>query len=312
MDPPLTVAEKGQLCIYAAENVCDLVYTQGDTNEAIRKLSALQDHGKELQKGAETATSELKAERKELEEEMARLNAEKQKYEATVANLKAEKQRVEANYAGQQQILSNAESDLRSAESRLRDAEHDLKRAREKEKDVKVAAITTGVVVGLFTFGLGGAIAGTAVGAGIGELINDSEGRVSSAKSDRARKINDIERITGEKKRIYDSLSQYPAQINDYSRRISTNEERAKGKHNEISIIKKKIAIEEEAAHIWELFTLASEHATERSQRLEEVVRRAREKQNIKILRSDGSITIANSFMEAWKELAKQGQIMLQ
>lgn len=59
IDSALTVAEKGKLCIYAAESAYDL-YARGDTSKAIRELSTLQDAARRCKTTEGSCKKELK------------------------------------------------------------------------------------------------------------------------------------------------------------------------------------------------------------------------------------------------------------
>ena len=66
------------------------------------------------------------------------------------------------------------------------------------------------------------------------------------------------------------------------------------------------------AAHLWDMFTRAAAHATGRTEHLKRVVDIANARENLKILKSNGTVTIATSFLEAWDAvLSHGGQIQL-
>ena len=142
----------------------------------------------------------------------------------------------------------------------MSDAKSQLRKAKDKEKAVQVGSIVGGLALGVVTFGLGGLVAGAAVGAGVGALINELEGKVDRAQWDTQRRREDIERAESEISSINQSLSSARSQISDYSRRISENERKMR--------VKGSIDFQKEAVQIWELCVKASEKANERTQRL--------------------------------------------
>ena len=78
----------------------------------------------------------------------------------------------------------------------------------------------------------------------------------------------------------------------------------------DITKVLKSLEFHDRAVEFWQLFGKACAHAvtTERTQRLRGM---AAAEEDLKILRADGTITIAKSFVEAWEEISvKQGQII--
>ena len=64
------------------------------------------------------------------------------------------------------------------------------------------------------------------------------------------------------------------------------------------------------AEEFWIEFIAVSKTATEKTDRLEKLVDKAIQRDNIKILQANGTIVIAQSIVEAWEEVSKRGQIM--
>lgn len=298
---------KGQACIQAAKNAYDLITTHKNTKKAIRYLSALKEDGKLLQRVAEENKEKSVVKEQELEKELDSLTRQKHSHELTVSQLSSEKRDQEYKLQQQRQKLSNARQDLSDAQTLLSDAESKLREA--KDKKLKVGL--TSAAVGLFTGGPIGLAAGVAVGA---VLISKIEDKCRDARKTIRDKEDDIWRAERDIRSSNHCLSDVQHKISDCSEQILRNERGAMRLHNKITENKETLATEREALRLWELFMQASETATGRTerleQRLEQIVQIANTEKKLKIIRSDGTLTVANSVMEAWQEISlMQGQI---
>lgn len=63
------------------------------------------------------------------------------------------------------------------------------------------------------------------------------------------------------------------------------------------------------SVHFWELFVKAAEKAEERTATLKSIVDQAAEEKDYELLKADGTITRAKSFMEAWEFIATDPRI---
>lgn len=304
------LALKGQACVLAARNAYDLIKTKEDAEKAAKCLSALTEDGKQLRSVAEENKEKSVAKERELEDEIIHLTGERDKYDLKVSQLNDEKRNKEYERSQQETALSNAESDLRDAKTMLSNAESELRRAKEKEKATMTTAVTTGVVVGLFTFGIGGLAAGAAVGAGIAALINEAEGRVDKARERIRNRENDKGRASRTIQSLEQAISRIKSEIADYNTRIENTKRTLDEVHQKITENKLTMALHRKAMELWGLFAMASEDATEATQQLESILEKANEEQNLKIIRSNGTIKIAKSVVEAWEEISfYQGRI---
>ncbi len=308
----IVIVATGQHCFAVAASAFDIVTTQKNVEKAASQLSALHDDAKHLQKVAEEIRENFANKEKELQKELTVLDAEMQSHQSAVTMLNDEKSQAEARRRMQEQRITDTQNELREAEGRLSTAstaERDLHRA----KTVMTTSIATSAVVGIVTFGVGALVAagvGAAAEAGIGALINDAEGRVREARSDIGHKKDDIERTKKELSDTNSSLNSVQQQISSFQARIAGKKNEIDRVHRKIGGIKESIAFQLKSIHFWQLFTQASETATERNQRLEKIVSKAAEKENLKIMRSNGTTIIAKSFLEAWKEISNNGCIM--
>ena len=302
-DSVAVMVAKGQECIKAAQTALNLIMTQGDTENAIKQLSLLLDDGRSLQDFAEESKKKLELKEKELKNKMTTLESQRSSYESNTSRLNFEKNQAETRLSTQHRLLTEAKNELRCAEKSLNDARSELRRAKEKEKAAMTTSVVTGVVVGLFTFGVGGAAVGGALGAGIAALINELEGKVERAESNIQNRKANVGQANNEIESISSSLRNIECEIGNYRSWISNNERQMKDVHNEITSVLDSIAFQKEVVEFWKKFTEVAERATERTELLKWIVNRAAKKENLQILRSDGTIVIAITFMDAWEEV---------
>ena len=88
---------------------------------------------------------------------------------------------------------------------------------------------------------------------------------------------------------------------------ITENQNRADQLHASLGTTKNSIAFQLKAAHLWDMFTRAAADATGRTEHLKQVVDLAVARENLKILKSNGTVTIATSFLEAWEAVLSHG-----
>lgn len=305
------IVAKGQHCFTVAEGAYDLA--KRDAKGAAKLLATLDDDAKHLKRVAEETKENLAMKEQELQKEMSALNVEVQNHQSTITRLDQEKSQAEGKQRVQEQRLSDAESELREAESRLSSAERDLNKAKDKKAAAIAGTVTGTVALTVLTFGLGtaaGASVGAASIAAITAVIIETQKAVDRARSNVRHKKDDIERARRELSNTNSSLYSIKQEISTYQGKISAKRREIDAIHEKISAIKKTITFQLKSIHFWKLFTFASENASERTNRLKMIVSKAAEKENLKIMRSNGTITVANSFLEAWKEVSDNGCIM--
>ena len=167
----LSVGTRARTCIETARNA---IYTKSDAVKAKQHLSALQESGRELQKVSEESKQQLLLKLKQLDADKCELQMQKSSYDCTIAELKRDRDRAQDRLESQRRDLSNREQELINARSRLSSAQDKLSKARKKEEAIKVASdgalvagIVGGVMLGVFTFGVGGLVAGAAMGGAV-------------------------------------------------------------------------------------------------------------------------------------------------
>lgn len=302
---------KGQECIEAAQSAFNFITTQSDAEVADKHLSTLQDSGRFLQEFAEESKDKLLIKEEQLNNELVTLESQKFSYESTISRLNYEKNRAQERLSSQRRKLTEAENELYRAKESLSNAEFELKQARIEETQTMMKTAIVGGVLGLVTFGVGAVGVSSAVGGLIGAKIAELEGKVKQAESNIQYRKLDIERTHNEIRSISSSLKSIECEISNHRSWISNNERQKRDIHDKITSVVNSIAFQKEAANFWKMFTEAAERATERTERLQKIVDKAAKKENFRILRSDGTITIAETFVEAWKEVTiKECQIM--
>ena len=304
------IVAKGQHCFAAVQRAYNLIYTEGQGKEAEKILVALREDGKQLQKAAKETKENFIAEGKKLRDEIAQLEAEEQKFQCEVSSLTSQKSTAEYHLQNQERALSEARQQLSEAESKLRRAESDLRSAKEKEKNVAVASVTGGVLLGLVTFGVGGLAVGALAGGATAAIINNIEGRCRDARHEKRRCSSDVESSERNLSSTRERVNSYERDIRDYNSRIQRNRRAAEEAHNKVSIMMKSRDFCETSDDFWTEFIAVSKAATERSDRLKKLVDRAIKRENMKVLRANGTTVIVESFVEAWEEVSKRGQIM--
>ena len=80
-------------------------------------------------------------------------------------------------------------------------------------------------------------------------------------------------------------------------------------KHAEIGSVKNSIVLLRKSASFWSFFVVAAENAKERTANLKEFVDQAAEKKDYELLREDGTVTRADSFLAAWAMIANDHRI---
>ena len=301
---------KGLGCIAAARKANDLILTKSQAKEAAKYLAALEEDGEQLQRAAKEAKHDFMEQEEKLRKEMAQLEVDEQRFECQVSSLRSSKSCAECKLKDQERALSDACSQQSQAEGRLRNAESELSSAREKEAAIAIASVASGLLLGAVTLGLGGLAIGAVAGSATATIAIVAEGRVKDAKHDIRRCCTDVEASKKCVLSTRDTVSSIQRDIDAYQQKIQVNKREASTRHEKVTGIMKSIEFSEMSINFWEDFKTVSKHATKRSERLKALVNKATKKDNIRVLRTNGTVIIAESFVEAWEEVLKKGQIM--
>ena len=295
-----TVAETGKLCLEAAHQL--IIHHHHHPEEAIEKLRSLEEDGKTLHKSAMSQKEKLQKKEKESENMLTTLHKERERCESRKRNLKKEKSGIELSYTREETSLKNAQEDLEKAESGLRDAESSLEYAKgQREKTMALSFF--GTALATLAFGPIGFAAGAVTGA---VAISNEENNVERARNRKDqcnRTVRDAESCVNSTRQ---SLQRIESDIKDCNRKLSQCETQIEEKHRKIAAMRQSIAVLIEAEFLWEMLGQAATHATERTEFLKRIVKKAEEFQKREILTSKGTVIMATTFIEAWEAIAGQ------
>ena len=291
-----SVLERSKNCIKAAQEAYTQLQKGSDDASAsgiITHLETLLEDGKYLQKSTEGFLSKLAAQEQELDKKFQQLTKDKARLQMEVDSLKKEKSSVQGTYSAKQSVLMDNEKQLKTAQTEKKNAEDELNRAKKKAKKKKS---------GLFG----------KIRHGLNKLVGHVSGadkRVKTAKNNLARRQNELTAAKNAVTQTKQSLDAVQSQINQKEAKIRATKQEADKKHDEIGLVKKSIVFVEKSVHFWELFVVAARNAEERTTNLKKVVDLASEKMQYELLRADGTITRAKSFIEAWEMISTDPRI---
>jgi len=302
----LDLVSKGKNCIQAARAAYDAV-THRDPNlhQVIVNLESLQEDGENLAAYSQEAKRQAEATEQQLQAEMNGLNTEKQQIEATVMKLRQDQANAERTLAQQEATLNSDVASIQTMERELANAEgrlhHAKKKRKKKKKGIKKIAGIAGVAFG----GLGGGILGGVLGASVAGLAPSDQ--IERAKAEIARRKAEISSTRKNITATQQTIATIQEQIVRLEANITENRKKADQLHASIGTTKKSIAFQLNAAHLWDVFTRAAADATGRTEHLRQVVNLAVARENLRILLSNGTVTIATSFLEAWEAVLSHG-----
>ena len=288
------LVKKGKDCVTVAKNTLDDIGS-GREEMALRKLSALQRDGGFLAEAAEELAKRLEAVKKYYQDKDAEVLHEIGDLNKRESELKRQKSGEESQLAAHQNVLQDNQNRLSSEENRLRDAERKLRNTQEEEKKIQVGSTVGGAVLGLFTGGIG-LLVGAAAGAGIGAIINDCRKEEKDARDAVNRCRNDLESARSAVSASQGRISNVESQIRSLSTQIECMKQQRLQSQKKIDEIRPVIVFVI-------LFKQISEHGADRTALLQKIVTRAVEKGDYRALQSNPSQRIANTFIEAWKEM---------
>ena len=302
----LDLVRKGRNCVQAAEAAYDAV-TRQDTNlhQVIVNLESLQEDGKNLAAYSQEAKRKAEATEQQLQAEMNGLNTEKQQIEANITKLRQDQANAERRLVQQKATLNDEVNSVGQMERDLSNAEHRLHRAKRKQKRKKRRFKIFGAAAGLAFGGLGGLVLGSLLGAGVAKLAPGDQ--ISRAKAEIARRKAEISSTRKNITTTQKTIATIREQIVKLEANITENRKKADQLHASIGTTKKSIAFQLKAAHLWDVFTRAAADATGRTEHLKQVVDLTVARENLRILLSNGTVTIATSFLEAWEAVLSHG-----
>ena len=302
----LDLVRKGKNCVQAAKAAYDAV-TRQDSNlhQVIVNLESLLGDGKSLAAYSQEAKRQAEATEQQLQAEMKGLNTEKQQIEANITKLRQDQANAERRLAQQKTTLNDEVNSAGQMERDLSNAEHRLHRAKKKQKRKKRRFKMFGAAAGLLTGGVGGALLGGLFGASIAGLAASDQ--IPRAKAEIARRKAEISSTKTNITATQQTIATIREQVVKLEANITGNRKKADQLHASIGTTKKSIAFQLKAAHLWDAFTRAAADATGRTEHLKQVVDLAVARENLRILLSNGTVTIATSFLEAWEAVLSHG-----
>ena len=302
----LDLVRKGKNCVQAAKAAYDAV-TRQDSNlhQVIVNLESLLGDGKNLAAHSQKAKRKAEATEQQLQAEMNGLNTEKQQIEANITKLRKDQANAERRLAQQKATLNDEVNSVEKMERDLSNAEHTLHRAKRKQRRKEKKFGVLGAAVGLAFGGLGGLALGSLLGAGVAKLAPSDQ--IPRAKAEIARRKAEISSTRKNITATQQTIATIREQIVKLEANITENRKKADQLHASIGTTKKSIAFQLKAAHLWDVFTRAAADATGRTEHLKQVVDLTVARENLRILLSNGTVTIATSFLEAWEAVLSHG-----
>ena len=302
----LDLVSKGKNCVQAAQAAYDAITCQDpNLHQVIVNLESLQEDGKNLAAFSEQAKKTAEATEQQLQAEMNGLSAEKQQIEANVTKLRQDQANAERTLAQQEATLNSDVASIQTMERELVNAEGRLHHARKKRKKKKKGLRKLGGIAGVAFGGLGGGILGSVLGASVAGLAPSDQ--IERAKAEIARRKAEISSTKKNITATQQIVATIQEQIVKLEANIKENQKRADRLHASIGTTKKSIAFQLKAAHLWDMFTRTAADATGRTEHLKQVVDLAVARENLQILISDGTVTEATSFLEAWEAVLSHG-----
>lgn len=301
-----SLSARGKHCVETAREAHSSLTEKRAASEVIAHLETLKQDGKHLLKTANDQKDKLSVEERDLLAKQTKLEGDKNEIETKIGKLHQDKSAVDKKHAQQEATLKDRDNSLKRAQKDLQDAEHALSKAKKKRKKKKKRGGLLGGIVGGIIGGPIGAIAGGLLGNELG----GSKGKVDGAKNNVQRRKAELTSAQKELGTTKQSLATIQKSIKDFQIKIGEVGKQRDTKHNEIGAVRKLLAFQQKSIVFWELFIKAAEHADGRTERLKSIVDKAAEKEDLKILRADGTVTVAKSFLEAWEAIATNGKIM--
>ena len=289
--------KKGKDCVAIAKNALDDI-SSGREAMALNKLSALQADGIFLADTAKQLAKRLEAVEKHYQQKDSEILREIGDLSRRENELKGKKSREESQLAAHQNVLQDNQNRLSSEESRLRDAERKLKNAEEEEnKRIKIGAAVGGAILGVLGIG---------IGAGIGYIINECKKEEEDARDAVNRRRNDVDDAQSAINASRSRISNTESQIRNLTSQIESMKQQRLQSHKKVDEVRALIVLVKKSVQFWLLFKQISENGVDLVALLQKIVTKAAEKGDYRVIQSKSSERIANTFIEAWEEMAME------
>ena len=203
----------------------------------------------------------------------------------------------------QQSQLQSNESNLSLAKNRLQGAEHDRKEAEETERNTNLGTTAFSAIAGIAVGGPIGSVPDAAVGAGAGTGISATKEEEKKARAEVNRCRRNVDSVRSSVSASQRRVSNIESQISSLSSQIQSLTQQQLQQHKKADEIKAGIAILKKAAYFWLLFKQASDHDTDCTAVVQEILSMAAEMENYPLLKSEPTQSITGTFLEAWEEM---------
>ena len=296
------IARRGRDCVALARDAKDDI--EGGRKEmALNKLSSLQRDGRFLADEAKQLAEKLEEVDKDYQEKDAEILREIGDLSRRENELKSQKIGEESQLAAHQRVLQDNQNRLSSEENRLRDAERKLRNAKEEEKKIQIGSTVGGALLGLFTGGIGFAI-GAAAGAGIGAIINDCRREERDAQDAVNRRRNDVDSAQSAVSASRSRISNTESQIRSLTTQIEHMKQKRLQSHKKADEVRALIVFVKKSIKFWSQFEQIAEDGVNRTDLLQKIVTMADEEEDYRAIQSNSSQRVANTFIEAWENIA--------
>ena len=131
-------------------------------------------------------------------------------------------------------------------------------------------------------------------------LLDGAKKKVDRAKRNLARLDSELKAAQNAASSAKQAVAAVQTQIQQQDGKIRAVQQQIDKKHTETGSAKNSIILLRKSASFWSFFVVAAENAEERTANLKQFVDQAAEKKDYELLREDGTVTKANSFLAAW------------
>ena len=162
----MTLVKSSRHCVTTAASALERI-REGKAREASELLVAVRGDGAAIVNETERLLERLKATESyyiQTDEEMSRKIGELGRREQQLKNNKAA---AEGRLEGKRSVARDNQNRLQTAQRNLESAQQKKRREEQKQKDRQVAAVGVGILVGIFTLGVGGIAVGAVQWVGL-------------------------------------------------------------------------------------------------------------------------------------------------
>lgn len=281
--------KKSNHCIDTARKAYDLLQQKKAKKAEVitGHLEALIEDGKYLQESTKCFLKKLQSQEEDLDETLEQLQMEKGNLETEKGELLEKKASLESNLSSKSSILEDNDTRLKEAEKERKDAENELYRAKKKKKKGGIFKKAKRLV----------------------GLVDGAKKRVDRAKRNLARLDSELKVAQNAACSAKQAVAAVQTQIQQQDGKILAVQQQIDEKHAEIGSTKNSVVLLRKSASFWSFFVVAAENAEERTANLKQFVDQAAEKKDYELLREDGTVTKADSFLAAWAMVANDHRI---